>query len=489
MKIEKSPLTSYWQVDKNCTIKFLGSRKFKDKDYILVENNVVNRILLNIEEDQGPLQPLLHLQGLEPFQVRDVIKMTSQNYVLNRNRMGYGKTVESIYAMRNLNIQNAIIVVPKPIMLQWKTQIDYWWPNNPGVCIFPDVSKPIMIVNYEKLLNTQNLTKFKSVRWDLIIADEAHRLKNRKSKTSIAIKSIPASRKWALTGTPILRKVDDMFSILEFLSPEYSGKSYWNFIEFFCEIKEGFFGREIVGLSRDPEKEKIWLQLMDKVSIYNPEMNLTPGKIVNTVLLDMDKKQRTLYNNIRDIILEELPEDLSIPNGAVLCTRLQQVTSNPSILPGYEKLNGIKFEYIQDVIENNPDEKFVVFTKFAKTAKNLVKFLNVKSSLYIGEMNSEERHAQLLQFQRDPQTRVFVATIGAAGIGLDGLQHVSRQAICLERDWSPEIMKQVEDRLNRPGQHHVVQITILECAHTYDQKVGKINVTKAEDIRRALVDE
>lgn len=487
MQIEQLPISSYWKVSDCEDTEFLGSRKQKGKDYIMVEDNLANRVILDVVEE--PTSPeLLHLHGLMPYQVKDVTKMCTYKHILNRNPMGYGKTVETIYAMRNVGVTNALIIVPKTIRIQWQSQIDYWWPNNPGVSIFPDMSQPIVILNYEKLLNEQNLTKFKSRRWDLIVADEAHKIKNRKSKTSVAIKSIPSNRRWALTGTPILRKPDDLFSILEFLTPDYSGKSYWNFVNYFCEIKEGFFGRDIVGLTKNEEHLKVWNRIIDMVTVHNPDMNLTPGKVVNTILLEMDKEQKSLYNKIKNLVLEELPEELTIPNGAVLCARLQQVTSNPAVLPG-GKTPGIKFEYILDVLENNPEEKFVVFTKFAKVAKNLSKYLEshkIKSTMYIGEMNTVERNESLIDFRNNPEIRVFVATIGAAGVGLDGLQHASRHAICLERDWSPEIMKQVEDRLNRPGQKHVVQISVLECAKTYDQKVGKINIHKSEDIRRAL---
>lgn len=73
--------------------------------------------------------------------------------------------------------------------------------------------------------------------------------------------------------------------------------------------------------------------------------------------------------------------------------------------------------------------------------------------------------------------------------GYDGLQTVSHTMVFVDRDWSPEILKQAEDRLNRMGQTQLVNIYYLECTGSFDQHVNKVNLTKAGDIRRALLDE
>ena len=86
-------------------------------------------------------------------------------------------------------------------------------------------------------------------------------------------------------------------------------------------------------------------------------------------------------------------------------------------------------------------------------------------------------------------SQVLIGTIGAMGQGYDGLQEVSHTLIFVDRDWSPEILKQAEDRLNRMGQKKMVNIYYLECQGSFDQHVGRINFNKADDIRRALNDE
>ena len=92
-------------------------------------------------------------------------------------------------------------------------------------------------------------------------------------------------------------------------------------------------------------------------------------------------------------------------------------------------------------------------------------------------------------YQNIKDFAVIAGTIGAMGQGYDGLQQVSHTMVFIDRDWSPEILKQAEDRLHRMGQEHLVNIYYLECTGSFDQHVGRINRTKADDIRSALNDE
>lgn len=463
-------------------------------DVISVEDNLVNRIVLGMDTNFTWQTPELRYKNvLLPFQVPDVMRMVTQKFILNANPMGLGKTVETIIAMRELGLSNGIIVVPKILKTQWQTQLAKWWPNSPKAVIvegpktadFSD-SHCIYILNYEQVTNNVILTGLRKRRWDVCILDEAHRIKNRKSQRSIATKSIPAARRWALTGTPILRYVDDLWSILNYLGPYYSGISYWNFVNYFCKIEETFWGKKIAGMTSDVERIKILNTLLSIVFIRNDAVNVAQGKTISTITLSLPAKVRKLYSEAKALVLDELPESMTIPNGAVLTMRLRQVTSWPGLyVPG---IAGPKFEYILEKAQLYPEYKFVVFTAFAKTAEALIKYLNtsgVKAVGIIGTQDAHENVCSKLSFV-EGDAQVLVGTIAAMGQGYDGLQDVSRCVIMMERDWSPEINHQCEDRLHRMGQKLPVNVEYLECDKTFDQKVTRINITKSDDIRAAL---
>lgn len=473
--------------------RFLGWRQEKGKHYVTVENNVVNNILLGRDVAPKEYAPLHVDEGvLKEYQVRDVQKMVKVGNILNRNPMGLGKTVEAIMTMRELDIDSGLIVLPKIVGPQWRSQVVRWWPERAQDVVLYDnnnvkVQKgDIVIINYEKLLNETTLNKLRMFQWDIVVADEAHRIKSPKSQRTLALKAIPSQLRVALTGTPILNKPDDLWSILHFLDWRYSGISYWNFVNYFCEVQEGFWGRKIVGLTKAPSRIAVLNTLLERVSVYNP-LEVAQGKTREVVKLEMTPKQRKLYKDMKNLVLDELPENASIANGAVLTIRLIQATSWPGLF--IEGEYGPKFEWILNTCKDNPEEKFVIFTRFEKTASGLREYLiknGVRSVQLTGAVDDRQREINKNTFIKDTGCQLLIGTIAAMGQGTDGLQEVSHVCIFIDRDWSPEIMNQCEDRLNRFGQKYPVQSYVLECEKSFDQYVGKINQHKASDIREAL---
>lgn len=468
----------------------LGWRQSKNDPWIVAENNIVNRIVLgqtiNIQLTHYPVS---NTEGLKPFQVDDINKMLGLKHFLNANPMGLGKTVETIRFLSERKARNALVVCPKIIRYQWQSQLKTWGNFDSEIyekqAHIPDDGR-VWIVNYDKLRNEKTRLKFRSFQWDYVILDEAHKIKGRNSLQTKAVKELPAAHRIALTGTPILRYVDDLWSILHFLDESYSGISYWTFRDYFCEMEHTAWGDTIVGLTKNSAKVAILQKLMSLVSIRNDAIEVAKGKTREVVRVPMTKKQRELYRKEKDLVLQELPEDLTIANGAVLALRLMQTTSWPGLwIPGEA---GPKFEWILETCLNNPKEKFVVFSVFEKTINALVNYLNESgvTATSITGKNTGEQNEMSKRLFVDKGIQVLAGTIGAMGQGYDELQKVCRLMIFIDRDWSPEIMNQAEDRLHRMGQDNPVNIYYLECQGSFDQHVGRINRNKAADIREAL---
>lgn len=472
--------------------RLMGWRQQKDDPWIVAEDNLVNRIVLNRELElmQG-MPPLMMDERLKDYQRQDVNTMCRLKNCLNANPMGLGKTVEAIKALEVMEAESVCIVVPKIIRQQWVDQIKNWWGRDAEIYekqVSLDPGK-IYVINYDKLRNEKILAKFRRFRWDVLVLDEVHKIKSRESKQSIAVKLIPSARRIALSGTPILRYVDDLWSILNFLGEEYSGKSYWAFAEYFCEIEKTPWGNKIVGTTDDPYRQTMLKQLLSLFMIRHESIEVAYGKTQETVRLPMTKEQRNLYRKEKQLLLDQLPENCTISNGAVLAMRLRQTTSWPGLF--IEDEPGPKFEWIYEQCVNNPKEQFLVFTVFEQTAAALSQWLfnkSVRAVSITGKKSAYENELSKMTFLKG-KAQVLVGTIGAMGQGYDGLQEASRTVIFIDRDWSPEIMSQAEERLHRMGQKQQVNVYYLECQGSFDQHVGKINMNKSEGIRRALEEE
>lgn len=470
----------------------LGWRQRKKDSFIIAEDNLINRLVLGMSVTaviERSVSGTANIDGLQPFQVKDIDKMMGLQHCLNANPMGLGKTVETVRYLEANNPKTALIVCPKIIRTQWKDQLERW--GNLKAEIYDgqqNVAPGIWIINYDKLRNEKTLMKFKEFQWEFLILDEAHKIKSRRAQQTQAVKNIPAAHRVALTGTPILRYVDDFWSILNFLDPQYACNSYHTFVDYFCEQQQTPWGPKIVGMTKNPNKIALLNALLDFISVRNA-VKVGAGKTREIVRLPMTKKQRELYKKEKQLLLDELPENCTIANGAVLTIRLMQTTSWPGLFEPGEP--GPKFEWVLEMCKNNPTEKIVVFSVFERTATALKFYLEdngIHASTITGKQKAETNDASRISFMRK-DSQVLIGTIGAMGQGYDGLQEVSHTLIFVDRDWSPEILKQAEDRLNRMGQKKMVNIYYLECQGSFDQHVGRINFNKADDIRRALNDE
>lgn len=482
----------------------LGALNVKgDNQHMKIPRTYTNMLELSgtgeITCQASPLQPLTLVgsatNALKEFQVEDVKRMAYASFFLNANKMGAGKTIETVAACKALGLQSILIECPKPVCGQWVKVFREWWPERADDVVLYDwntdvVRGRIYIVNYEKLISPKAHDKFMKYVWDAFIVDEAHKIKNRNALRTKKTKEIKASRRYALTGTPIMRNPDDLWSILDFLSDEIAGRSYWNFVNYYCEVVDGFFGMEVKGLTKNSYHVEQLQKILATISCRHDELEVAQGKEVITVPLIMDKPQKAVYHTIQKLLFDELPETLTIPNGAVMRMRLLQATSSPQLCGS--KFQGVKFDWIYELLESAPDEKVVIYSQWTGVLNNLRAFLTkkgIKCASYNGSQSTLARDAEKNRFCTKPEYQVLLGTIGALGTGVDGLQNASHICVFIDRDYSPEMNHQCEDRLNRMGQKKRVLCYYLECEKTADSKVAKVNWTRAEDIRKVLQDE
>ena len=465
----------------------------KRRGVIAAPPNLINDIVLG--KAYTPNKPFDIVEQLNPlllpYQIKDVLKMC-EGSCINRNKMGAGKTVETIEAMRLLGLKKVLVVGPKIIKHQWAQQLARWYPSVSVVEVNSKKAKQmdthnISIINYEQLDNTAVEYYVHKQLWDAVVFDELTYIANRKAKRSQRAASIPAQIKWGLTGTPLLRKIEGLWHMLHVILPGSVGGSFWGFRGYAANVVDGPFGQIVTGITKNANRQAILAEMLDRVTVLADTSLTTIECIQSTVLLEMGSAQQKLYNQIKALEVENLKDlGIKIPNGATAALRLRQCCSSPKTLGA--EVDGVKFEWILEMAKKG--EPIFVVSKFEKSISNLANFLRsskIDSEQLTGKVSSNLRDRGIQRFI-DGKVQVMLGTIDACAYGLDGLQKVCRIGVVLDRDWIPEVMQQMEARLARTGQQTNIPVVwyYLECEDTIEQRMSLMGSRKLADLEVLL---
>jgi SNF2 family DNA or RNA helicase len=417
-----------------------------------------------------------------PFQLENV-QLGARRHVLIADDMGLGKTVSAIEigkATRRLPglPWRALVICSKGLRQQWIKEIMNQDPSQKIWQVEKDQAiQPSMtgwfVMHYESLMAHPPT----HIVWDYVVCDEAHRIKNRKTIRTRAIKSLSSLRRVALTGTPMDKDPSEMWSILNWLYPD-DFKSYWKFRDRYCSMGVNYMGYPVIlgpaHLSELAEQLKGRYIRHTKEQVA-PDM---PPKVFIPVPLNMEAKQQRLYDAIRtskDIEVTTPEGKLIVPNALAKIVRLQQAASVPKSLGDeYADIASIKADWVVEFLDDNPQARVVVFTRFVASARYIADRLPPSQvSTFFG---SDPTPLEYL----GGDTRILVATIAKGGEGLD-LKDTDA-AIFVDQEWSSVRMRQAYDRIHRLGAKAPKMIYTLTCSPV-DQLIQDAIDKKFDDIQ------
>ena len=419
-----------------------------------------------------------------PYQFQtEAIAVAAVNSVLIGDECGLGKTLMAVEASRYLTPGPRLVVCPNPAKGQWRQEIIGQLPDS-IVYVFGKAGRAPedfkwevieagytvwVIIHYEALLKIG--LQLAQYDWSLVVADEAHRIKNRKAKRTLHLKRIKAERKMALTGTLLEKWVGDLWSVLNWLYPK-TWTSFWSFRGRYVEEKRHpFLGfMEIIG-------PKNLEELAGHIGPYTfrrtkegvaPDL---PPKIMTRVPIELTVQQAKLYDKIaasRDIEVDltEVTEGelgvMVIKNTLAQIIKCQQAVVDPLLLN--TSIESAKINYAVEYTMDNPDEPIIIFSRFRDTAIRLAGRLDA-SLLVGGVKNPTVAIAAFLTGKK----RILVGTIAAMGEGLN-LQR-AKTAIFLDQEWSTIKMQQAVDRIHRIDIDEPKNIIYLYSEGTVDELV------------------
>ena len=293
------------------------------------------------------------------------------------------------------------------------------------------------------------------LHFDLVALDEAQRIKNRNSTTAEIVRSIPRTRSWALTGTPVENTPDDLVGIFDFLSPGY--------------LKTGMPMPTMAKRSKD----YILRRTKDMV------MSDMPPKLYRDAELDLTPQQWATYESAESegvIQLEELDQALTIQHVFELVLRLKQICNFDPATGSSAKLERLVAD-MEEVAASG--KKAIVFSQWVKSIDKMKPALERFNPLeYHGKIPHKQREGVIDQFKSDPDCNVILMSYGAGSVGLN-LQFCE-YVFLFDRWWNPAIEDQAINRAHRIGAAGAVTVTRMLAMNTIEQRIADVLDKKRE---------
>ena len=469
---------------------------------------------------QPPLESWLRGQELimpfEPFQYQyqGIAWLFSQKAALLADEMGLGKTMQAITAIRLLlrsgQVRRILMVCPKPLIPNWLREFKLWAEEVPITTIEGDGARRkmiwklpgsiVLLANYELVVRDfQEMIQEEALRgddrsvgplvshdglgrslragskssalgsqlsalpkFDLVVLDEAQRIKNRESLTSTVVRSIPRKRSLCLTGTPIENRPEEMSSLFEFMG--------------------------VVPPAGNPDLRQLRKLSEEFVLRRTKDLVMTdlPPRLDRDEIIELAPAQQIAYEQAEKdgvMNLNDLGDQISIQNVFELVLRLKQIAN-------YDPLTGesSKLERLQADMEEIAASggKAILFSQWTKTIDWIAARLPVGNPLiYHGGVPTKKREPILDQFKHDPKVNILLMSYGTGAVGLN-LQFAG-YVFLYDRWWNPAVEDQAINRAHRIGAT-ASQIIVSKfiCKDTIEERIDKVLQQKRDIFNSVL---
>jgi SWI/SNF-related matrix-associated actin-dependent regulator of chromatin subfamily A-like protein 1 len=423
------------------------------------------------------------LQGkLYPFQRVGVAFIESnKGRVLLADEMGLGKTIQALaWLQLHPDLRPAIIVVPASLKLNWAKETSIWM-SNPNIEILSGtrpwkIAGDIVIINYDILRDW--IYPLQKIKAQVLITDECHLYKSNSAQRTKAVKRIAKgiNHVIALSGTPIVNRPIEVFNALKIIDPNLF-PDYWYFVKHFCNAKHNGFGWDFSGASHTDELHNLLTSTVMIRRLKKDVLPELPSKAFSFVPIQLHNPKE--YEAAERDFIGYITET----KGKVVADRM----SNAEVLSQIEVLKQLAvkeklpeaIEWIENFLESG--EKLVVFANHRFVIDTLMeKFSHIDKTRKLidrvvkidGSVSLTERQKAVSTFQTNPDCRLFIGNIKAAGVGIT--LTASSNVAFLELPWTPGDLTQAEDRCHRIGQKDSVNIHYLLAVDTIEEKIAKL---------------
>jgi SNF2 family DNA or RNA helicase len=404
-------------------------------------------------------------KALRPYQREGVSFLFRERAALLADEMGLGKTVQAIAALRllfrNPRLNRALVIAPTSLGLNWEREFERWAPElvvrrvvgrQPERIAHYLLPVQILIATYEQI-RADALDRIPEDAFDVVLLDEAQRIKNYSSRTALACRLLPRQIAWALTGTPIENSRSDLESLFAFLRP---------------------------GLLR-PTGSKT--ELLTRIAPYFLRRRKTevlgelPPLIIQDLSLEMTDVQREAYDAEWAAGVKELSHSSRpVPGTALfaLITKLKQACNFDPASGESCKLDALKL-LLESAVANKT--KVIVVSQYVKTLMWLQSRLDLQpTALYYGGQSVDERDEVLSKFAAEDGSRVLLMSLRAGGVGLNIPS--ADLVVFFDRWWNPAIEAQAMNRAHRFGRTTNLYVVRFLVQDSIEDRIDAILTAK-----------
>jgi superfamily II DNA or RNA helicase/REP element-mobilizing transposase RayT len=451
----------------------------------------------------SPLDELISSVHLYPFQREGVAFLVTNGRALLADDMGLGKTIQAIaaavYLKQTQGLKRALVICPASLKYQWQAEIKrftgeraeviggepaeresiYRATAHEGGFILPQDKAFFYIVNYE--LVHRDLDQLKKLDPDLLIVDEAQRVKNFRTKTAQAVFELPAPRAFVLTGTPLENQLMELFTIVRFIDERALGRNPVAFRERYV-IQDHFGG--ILGYQRVDEVTR---KIASITLRRTKEQTLTelPELIEVPRWLELTGTQRKLYQELqgqaREMLAQHVWDGVQTNNALTVLQRLRETCDTAELIDP-ELRDSQKLEELLSLLEDEVrtlGRQALIFTQWTRMGEILMRELKQAKfapAFLHGGVPANQRPEMVRRFQ-DGRDRILVST-DAGGTGLN-LQAASL-VVNYDLPFNPAKLSQRIARAHRLGQTGSVVVVNLLSRGTVEEKMVRILSEKRE---------
>lgn len=473
---------------KNTILRIIKEYNFKKK---VIVNKDVEFSYKQTEVDYAYLRGMCDSKGFtyipREYQLEALGYAMEKGSFINGDDVGLGKTFESIMYAEVTNSFPCLVIVPASVKDQWKDKWLEITDNKRNVSVInskPTKKNPnnwdadVVVINYDiigKKQGTGTSVKFQELvdtDWKMLICDEAHFLKEKKSQRSQAAKKICNKDNLLiqlLTGTAVMSKPIEIWNLLNLIEKnEYIADDWHQFIRRYCGGYRGRFGWVTDGATNILELNQ---KLRENCYIRREKRDVLTElpPVTKQVIQIPITNQRQIDKATEDFI-----EFITETKGAEAADKAMEAEHLVQIgalrkLAIEGKMKGI-IQYLKDW-KTSGNKKLVVFGIHKEPLEQLAE--KFKCPLISGGVNSQKKHKIVQDWIASDDIFLFANT-DSAGTGVDGLQKVCSNMIIIELPWRPSDITQVVGRLDRSGQLEPTTVSFLLNDFTIDKEMWEM---------------